>query len=176
MCIRDSSSGIDTLTWEQSTIGENFSAIGQSGDGNVPIQATALSSILAVGLKASGGVIDVQAYETKKLAFETAFGIEDMNINPYNIKVDTSHAIASSSAILQIESLLFGMTSVLSDNSDKSSDEIQLEIQKAIAELIGDASGMDTSGIDFTDTSFISNVIETAANEVVNEGLSLIHI
>ena len=100
------SSGIDTLSWEQSTIGENFSAIGQSGDGNVPVQATALSSILTAGLKASDGPVDADAYESQKTAFETAFGIEDMNTNPYDTTVDQADATANSSAILQVESLL----------------------------------------------------------------------
>ena len=161
-------------------IGENFSAIGQSGDGNVPIQATALSSILAAGLKASDGPVDINAYESQKAAFETAFGIEDMNINPYNTTVDQADATANSSAILQIESLLSGMSAVLSGNSNKSPEEIQLEMQKAISETISasiNTSGTDNSGaapiIDFTDTSFISNVIETTANEVVEEGVDI---
>ena len=46
--------------------------------------------------------------------------IEDMNINPYNTTVDQADATANSSAILQIESLLSGMSAVLSGNSNKS--------------------------------------------------------
>ena len=137
---------------------------------------------MTAGLKASDGVVDIEAYESQKSAFETAFGIEDMNINPYDITVDQSAATANSSAILQIESLLSGMSAVLSGNSDKSPEEIQLEMQKAISATISaailDASGTDSSGssatsIDFSDTSFISNVIETTANEVVDEGVDI---
>ena len=74
------------------------------------------------------------------------------------------------------------MSAVLSGSSDKSPEEIQLEMQKAISATISaavvDSSGTDSSGaapasIDFTDTSFISNVIETTANEVVEEGVDI---
>ena len=104
------SSGFDTLTKEQSIIGENFSAIGIPG--TKYSQATALSSILATGLKESEESINIGSYESQKQKFETAFGI-NINTNPYDTTTDVENANKFSSGALQMEILLSGMNNAL---------------------------------------------------------------
>jgi hypothetical protein len=153
------SSGFDTLTKEQSIIGENFSAIGVPG--TKYSQATALSSILATGLKESEESINIGSYESQKQKFETAFGI-NINTNPYDTTTDVENANKFSSGALQMEILLSGMNNVFNDTSE-TEENIKIATMKAIANVISESSGK----LDFTDeNNFLKKVIEKSAENM----------
>lgn len=153
------SSGFDTLTKEQSIIGENFSAIGIPG--TKYSQATALSSILATGLKESEESINIGSYESQKQKFETAFGI-NINTNPYDTTTDVENANKFSSGALQMEILLSGMNNVFNDTSE-TEENIKIATMKAIANVISESSGK----LDFTDeNNFLKKVIEKSAENM----------
>ena len=122
------SSGFDTLTGEQSEIGENFTAIGTSETGLIA-QATPLSSVLAEGFKESAN-LNLTSYKNLKSSYESAFGISDININPYDTEVDDTNASINSSKILEIEALSDGMRTILSENSSMSRSNIQKKLEK----------------------------------------------
>ena len=153
------SSGFDTLTKEQSIIGENFSAIVIPG--TKYSQATALSSILATGLKESEESINIGSYESQKKNFETAFGI-NINTNPYDTTTDVENANKFSSGALQMEILLSGMNNVFNDTSE-TEENIKIATMKAIANVISESSGK----LDFTDeNNFLKKVIEKSAENM----------
>tara|TARA_Y100000994_G_scaffold45842_2_gene36003 strand:+ start:12172 stop:23358 length:11187 start_codon:yes stop_codon:yes gene_type:complete len=160
------SSGFDTLTDEQSEIGENFTAIGTSETGLIS-QATPLSSVLAEGFKETGN-LNLASYKNLKSSYESAFGISDININPYDTEVDDTNATINSSKILEIEALTDGMRTVLSENSSMSRSNIQKKIRKAISQKL------TSPNIDFTNTTIISDMIQTAATEVVDNGTNIV--
>tara|TARA_B100001094_G_scaffold43533_1_gene38295 strand:- start:9229 stop:12339 length:3111 start_codon:yes stop_codon:yes gene_type:complete len=153
------SSGFDTLTKEQSIIGENFSAIGIPG--TKYSQATALSSILATGLKESEESINIGSYESQKQKFETAFGI-NINTNPYDTTTDVENANKFSSGALQMEILLSGMNNVFNGTSE-TEENIKIATMKAIANVISESSGK----LDFTDeNNFLKKIIEKSAENM----------
>jgi len=153
------SSGVDTLTKEQSIIGENFSAIGIPG--TKYSQATALSSILATGLKESEESINLGSYESQKQKFETAFGI-NINTNPYDTTTDVENANKFSSGALQMEILLSGMNNVFNGTSE-TEENIKIATMKAIANVISESSGK----LDFTDeNNFLKKIIEKSAENM----------
>ena len=160
------SSGFDTLTGEQSEIGENFTAIGTSETGLIA-QATPLSSVLAEGFKESAN-LNLTSYKNLKSSYESAFGISDININPYDTEVDDTNASINSSKILEIEALSDGMRTILSENSSMSRSNIQKKVRKAISQKL------TSPNIDFTNTTIISDMIQTAATEVVDNGTNIV--
>ena len=159
------SSGFDTLTGEQSDIGENFTAIGTSEVGFMS-QASPLSSVLAQGFKENGN-FNLTSYTNLKSSYESAFGITDINNNPYDTEIDDTNSTTTSSKILQVEVLMDGMRTILSENSSMSRSIIQKKIRKAISQKL------TSSNIDFTNSTMISDVIETAAGDVVDNGANV---
>lgn len=165
------SSGYDLLTGEQSTVGEKLSAIVEKNS-NDYVQATHLSAILVEGLRDSGDV-SLDNYRNKKMALEESFGIENMDINPYNESEDSEKALKNSEEIMKISSFFDGMESVLADNSSKSSDEIKREMRKSLFSKIQNFS-IDSSGeIDLSSEDFVSDVMGDAGQAVVDNGANI---
>ena len=137
------SSGYDTLSGEQSEIGEFIKAIGNITSSD-HVQATTMSSILAEGFKSSGN-LSADNYNSQKDNLESALGIDDIDENVYNDNTDSDRAVANSAAILKLESLMDGLESVLSSNSNMSSKELRIEMKSSLFSKISEVD-YDSSG------------------------------
>lgn len=166
VCSNEDGTGYDSITLEYDS---NDTLSGVYDPTSSSFMVTPLTSLVAEYSKASG-VSSASDLSTAKSEIETKLGLSSglLDVNAYDTTTSSADFVAIQEKITLIDTVSSTMGLGISSNSLTESEKMK-KIRKALVQVIT----VSSTTVDFTNASFISDVVDEVDSELTSAGVTV---